>query len=349
MRKNWPSQIDPTAAGNPRPFGQSYTRVVRPGIQFIALACVLTLWATLAPAQQSVPDVASQPPQPVAPTVPPQTSTTPDTPLPDIIALMRDVERNQRTAEAIEKDYIYHSVETQQQTDSQGRIKKTVVNEYDHYWSEGVPVRRMVRKDGKDLNANELAKEDERIRKDTEKAREHRARGDAEGKATNARGDELITVSRLLELGRFTNPRRVQVGGRNTIAVEYEGDASAKTRNRAEEVIRDLRGTVWVDEQDHMMVRATGQFVNGFKVGGGLLVNIQKGTHFEMQQEKINDEVWRPLRIEAQGAARALLFFNFTGSLRADYSGYRKLRTSSVVLPGATKIDDSETPHTVGP
>jgi hypothetical protein len=159
----------------------------------------------------------------------------------------------------------------------------------------------------------------------------------------------LITVSRLLELGRFTNPRRVQIDGRDTIAVDYEGDPSAKTRNRAEDVIRDLRGTVWVDEGDHMLVRAEGHFVNGFKIGAGLLVNIQKGTQFQMEQKKINDEVWSPSHIEAHGAARALLFFNFTGSVRAEYSGYRKLRTSSVVLPGATRIDDSEAPHTAAP
>jgi hypothetical protein len=89
--------------------------------------------------------------------------------------------------------------------------------------------------------------------------------------------------------------------------------------------------------------------VNGFKIGGGLLVNIQKGTHFQMQQAKINDEVWSPTHIEAQGAARALLFFNFSGRIRDDYSDYRKLRTSSVVLPGATKVDNSEAPQPAKP
>src|SRR5205823_2760087 len=142
----------------------------------------------------------------------------------------------------------------------------------------------------------------------------------------------------------FSNPRRVQLAGRETIAVDYEGDPSAKTRNRAEEVIRDLRGTVWVDENDRILVQAEGYFVNGFKVGAGLLINIQKGTRFQMQQTKIHDEVWSPSHIEAHGAARALLFFNFTGSVRVDYSGYRKLRTTSVVLPGTTKVDDQVVP-----
>ncbi len=261
-------------------------------------------------------------------------------PLPDVASLLHQVEQNQRAAEAIEKQYICHSVEVQEHTDSSGRVKKTTTIEFDHYWSEGVPVNRMVRKDGKDLSAAELAKEDDRIRKEVEQARERRAKAEAVGKPTNARGDEVIPVSRLLELGRFSNPRRVELDGRATIAVDYEGDPAARTRNRAEAVIRDLRGTVWVDENDRAMVQAEGYFVNGFKIGAGLLFNIQKGTRFAFRQAKVNNEVWSPAHIEAHGSARALLFFNFSGNIRVDYSNYRKLRTSSVVLPGVTPVPD---------
>ena len=40
-------------------------------------------------------------------------AATEDRPLPDIIAMMRDVEANQRKAETVEKDYLYHSVVTE--------------------------------------------------------------------------------------------------------------------------------------------------------------------------------------------------------------------------------------------
>lgn len=270
-------------------------------------------------------------------------------PLPDVVTMMQEVQRNERKAEAIQKDYIYHSVTTEQSTDSAGRVKKTLVSESDHYWSNGVPVARLIRKDGKDLSAGELAKEDEKIRREVQKAREHREKLEAEGKPTDAGGHDIMTVSRALELGRFANPRRVQLDGRDTIAVDYEGNPSARTRNRAEELFRDLRGTLWVDENDRLIVRAEGYFANGVKIGGGLLANIQKGTHFQMRQAKVNDEVWIPSHVEAQGGVRALLFFNFAGRVRVDYSGFRKLRTSSVVLPGATKVDDSEAPHVATP
>jgi hypothetical protein len=269
-------------------------------------------------------------------------------PLPDIASMMHDVETNQRKAEAIEKDYIYHSVETEQQVDGHGQVKKTVVTEADHYWLNGVPVRRVVKKNGKALTPEELAKEDDRIEKESAKAHNRREKADAEGKPTGPRGDDEITVSRLLELGSFTNPRREQLNGRDTIAVDYTGDPKAKTRNRAEDAIRDLRGTAWIDEQDHMLVRVQGQFINAFKVGGGLLVNIQKDTHFNFEQIKINDEVWRPAHLEAQGAARVLLFFNFNGSVHAVFSDYRKFRTTSTVLPGTSPVDEPQVPESPG-
>lgn len=272
-----------------------------------------------------------------------QTETSADPPLPDIVTTMRDVETNQRKAEALEKNYMYHSVETAQQIDGRGQIKKTTVTEFDHYWLDGVPVRRVVKRDGKALTTQEVAKEDERIDKTVAKTHAKREKADAESKETDPRGNEEITVSRLIELGAFSNARRVQLHGRDTIAVDYIGDPKAKTRNRAEDAVRDLRGTAWIDERDRRLVRAEGRFVNSFKVGGGLVVNIAKDTRFTMEQTKVNDEVWLPANIDAWGAARVLLFFNFNGSIHAVHSDYRKFRATSTILPGATRVDTPKT------
>ena len=256
-------------------------------------------------------------------------------PLPDIPGLMRAAEINQRRAEAIEKDYLYHSTQIMQQTDGHGGVKKTETEEYDIFWVSGVPVRRLVKKDGKELSGDELKKENERIDKVAAKARERRDKADAEGKASDARGNDEITVSRILELGSFTNPRRVNLNGRDAIAVDYVGDPKAKTRNRGEEVIRDMEGTVWVDEQDRIVTRLEGHFLNAFKIAGGLVASIQKGTSFSLQMTKVNDEVWLPELADGHGAMRLLLFFHFDGEGRIVNSDYRKFRTTSTILPGS--------------
>jgi hypothetical protein len=272
-------------------------------------------------------------------------------PLPDIAELMHEVEAHQKASEAVQKDYLYHEVAVAQENDGHGGVKKTETNEYDVFWLNGVEVQKLVRKDGKELTADEQKKESERIDKEVAKARERRSKADAKGQETDSQGHEEVTVSRFLELGKFTNPRRVKVNGRDTIAVDYEGDPKAKTRNRFEDVIRDLAGTIWVDEEDRTISRIEGRFLRPFKVGGGLVVNIKQDTSFAMEQRKINDEVWLPSRVDGKGAARALLFISFNGSIQVVDSDYRKFKATSTILPGLSTVQegpgDAEgaTPH----
>ena len=265
-------------------------------------------------------------------------------PLPDIPTLMQEVLKNQRKEEAVRKDYLYHEVETGRETDGHGAVKKIETREYDIFWVGGVPVQRLTKKDGKDLSGEELKKENERIDKEVAKAKEKREKADNQGKETDPRGNEEITPSRFLELGSFTNPRRVKLNGRDTIAVDYAGDPKAKTRNRAEEVVRDLLGTVWVDEEDRMIVKLEGHFVNAFKVGGGLVVNVQKDTNFAMQMKKVNDEVWLPVEVSGHGAIRFLLVVNFRGDEEAVFSDYRKFKATSTILPGMKTVEPEPEP-----
>jgi hypothetical protein len=260
-------------------------------------------------------------------------------PLPDIPALMHAVEVNQRASEAIEKDYMYRSVQTHEETDGHGGVKKAETMEYDIFWVNGVRVHRLTKKNGKELSADEQKKESEQIDKQLARAKERRAKADEKGTETDPGGHEVVTVSRLLELGSFTNPRRVGLNGRDTIAVDFVGDPKAKTKNRFEDVIRDLAGTAWVDEKDKVLVKAQAHFVNSFKVGAGMVANIQKGTSFEGEWRKINDEVWLPSMFDGQGAARVLVLFHFNGSLRAVDSDYRKFKATSTILPGMSTVE----------
>jgi hypothetical protein len=251
-------------------------------------------------------------------------------PLPDVPSLMREVEEHQKESERIQRDYLYREVVRQQR--SNGRKGET--REYDVFWLRGVQVHKLVRKDGKDLTAEEQRKEGERIDKDVAKALERKRKADAKGKETDSEGREEVAVSRFLQLGTFSNPHRELLNGRSTIVVDYAGDPNAKTRNRLESVIRDLAGTIWIDEQDRAIVRLEGRFADSFKIGAGFVMSIRKGTTFSMQQIKVNNEVWLPSRIEANGAARVLLLFHFDGSVLITESDYRKFKATSIILPG---------------
>ena len=259
--------------------------------------------------------------------------------LPNVVALMNQVEERQRASEAREKDYIYREAERVDELDTQGGVKTSKTKEYDIFWLDGVPVRKLVRQDGRELTAEEQSKESERIDKAVTKAKVRREKAEAQGKVTDPSGNEEVTVSRMLELGSFSNARRQSVNGRDTILVDFAGDPKAKTRNPAENAIHEMGGTLWVDEQDCAIQHLEGKFLNNFKIGGGLLVNVKKGTSFKLTQVKVNGEVWLPQDGQIDGQARMLLLFSVNGRFHIHDADYRKFKATSTILPDYKAID----------
>jgi len=259
-------------------------------------------------------------------------------PLPDIAGLLQAVEHNADAMEKMRRDYTYHVRVEEQDLDSKGNVKKTAVTESESLSVDGVRVDRVVAKDGKPLTADEAKKESDRIDKEVAKGKERREKLENKGKASDSRGDEVLTVSRILQLGKFTNARRVEMAGRSTIVVDYAGDPDVKTENRFESVFRDLVGTVWIDEKDRTLVQVQGHFLNDFKVGGGLLADIRKGSSFHGSWAKINDEAWLPVKFGGEGKIRVLLFAGFNGREELVTSDYRKFRTSATIVPREREV-----------
>ena len=265
---------------------------------------------------------------------PPVAQSAPATskPSPSAQDLLLDVERNQKASEAANKDYTYHVHIEQQELDRNGKIKKTETTDSESLTIDGIRVDRLVARDGKPLSPKDVQKENDKIDKEVAKAKEHREKLAAEGKPTSSHGDDLLTVSRILELGAFSNPRRIDLNGRSTIVLDYAGDPNAKTHNEFEKVFRDLVGTAWIDEQDHVLVRGQGHFLHDFKVGGGLFLNIHQGFSFDFTATHITDNIWLPATVNAQGSARILLFDGINGHFHLATSDYRKFHTKSTII-----------------
>ncbi|MDE1162696.1 MAG: hypothetical protein PW792_12215 [Acidobacteriaceae bacterium] len=264
--------------------------------------------------------------------------------LPDPAKLMLEVEQNQKAAEAATRDYTYKvHVDNLDYTKS-GAVKKSTSTDSDSFTVDGVRVDKLFARNGKPLTDDEKRKEDERIDKQINKAKEQRAKRLAQGKPTDARGDELLTVSRILELGSFTNLHPDTFSGRPVWVMDYHGNPDAKTRTAFESVFKDLTGTVWIDQADHVLVAAHGIFDKDFKIGGGLLMNLHKGTTFDFRSVKVDNAVWLPDTIDARGSLRYLLFVSFNGGLHLKASEYKKFRSSARILP-LGESDDQPAPQ----
>ena len=253
-------------------------------------------------------------------------------PIPDTATLLHEMEANQKRMESLRKDYTYHVHMDIQTLDKQGGVKSTESQDQESLTIDGIRVDKLVAKNGKPLTPEEQQKESERIDKDVARAKERRAKAEQKGQPTAENGEAELTLSRILELGAFTNPRRVTFNGRSTILLDYNGDPKAKTHNAFETVFRDLTGTVWIDEADRVLVRGQGHLNRDFKLAGGLFADIRKDTSFDFQAHRLDDGVWLPGNVDADGAARILLLANFHGKMHMTASDYRRFRTSATIV-----------------
>ena len=220
-------------------------------------------------------------------------------PLPDIRALMMDVEAHQKELEKVRENYTYSSLQTTQDIDSNGQVKKTETEEGEDFFVNGHVIERTVKKDGKPLDDHEQQKETERVTKQVEKAEKTPPDQPLEGQG--------ISISRVLEIMDVRNPRRENFRGRPTIVFDFVGQKNAKTHGLAEDVSKKLEGTMWVDEADREVAHMEVSFDDNFHVAGGLVANVQKGSNFRFDQEKVNGELWLRNGAEANLQVRVLL------------------------------------------
>jgi len=275
---------------------------------------------------------AAQQPIPASPAPPSAQSSLTDKPLPPIPQLVLDLEQNEKRSEAAARDYTYHVHFQQLELNNSGDLKKTTTIDSESLTIDGVRIDRVVARDGKPLTPAEAQKESDHIDKEVAKAKERRAKLEEKGETTDSRGDQILTASRILELGSFSNPRRVDLDGRPTIVADYAGDPNAKTHSEFEKAFRDLVGTVWIDEQDRILARAQGHFLHDFKIGGGLIVDIKGGSSFEVRYANINHEVWLPVEASGQGKIRFLLVSGFNGRVHLTTSDFRKFHSDSTII-----------------
>lgn len=225
-----------------------------------------------------------------------------DAPLPDIRALMREVEAHQKQLEKVRETYTYNSVLTVQDVDAGGQVRKTETQEYNDFFVNGHEIEREVKKDGQPLDSYGEQKETERVTKQVEKAQKTPSDQPLDGPS--------ITVSRLLEIMDVRNPRRMEYRGRPTIVFDFVGRKDAKTHGIVEDASKKLSGTIWIDEADRQVAHLEVRFDDNFRVVGGLFANVEKGSSFRFDQAPVADGLWLPTGGEGNMQARVLLFKN---------------------------------------
>ena len=242
-------------------------------------------------------------------------------PLPDVRQLMREVMDHQKALDRIRENYTYTSYQVVQDVDENGQVKKTETSEYNDFFVNGHVIERKVKANDKPLSAHDEQKETERVTKLVEKAEKTPRDQPLQGPS--------ISVTRLLDIMDVRNERRELYRGDPTIVFDFVGRRDAKTHGMAEDASKKLQGTIWINEADRQVVHLEATFNDNFRMVGGLLATVQKGSTFRFDQSKVNGEIWLPTGAEGTVAARLLLLKKLRQHFRERDYDYQRFKVDA--------------------
>jgi hypothetical protein len=241
---------------------------------------------------------------------------------------MNQVLEHQRQLEAVRENYTFRELDVIDTLNKNGTVKKTESEDYEVFFVNTHEVRRLIQKDGKDLDADHEKKEQEQVMKDVEKAQQTPPN-------TSPHGEVVISISHVLTMVKVSSPRREMLDGRPTISFDFTGDPHAKAHGLAEEAARKMSGTVWIDEKDLQVRRMTARLDDTLRVGFGMF-SMGKGSNIVFDQKLVNNELWLPTSAEVDVNAHAFAVVGLRDNVHVTDRDYKKFHADAQQQPGTT-------------
>jgi outer membrane lipoprotein-sorting protein len=247
-----------------------------------------------------------------------------------VVELLSSVMRNQQKLEEVLGSYAYTETRTWKQVDQTGRMTKETTFVFDIFYAGGHAVRKLVKRNDRDLSTEEQRREQKRVDALVRAYRQSPKTVIVTRDQTLTMGSTLSTYLRVWE---FTNPRRERV--RDTTAVVFDAQPKRDVRaaNDLERQLLAMAGSFWIDERAQQIIRADVHATDAYSI------RVLEDSWFASEQTLVNNEVWLPSYGESQRSATLPVKFidkRFYSRESVQYSDYRKFNVESdykITLP----------------
>jgi hypothetical protein len=220
--------------------------------------------------------------------------------------------------------YTYTQQSVAETLDGKGAVKKREVRDYVAVPISGQLYLRLLRKDGKPLEGRDLRDEQERQRKFREKM--SRPKGEQKDDGEVEFNEELFNKY------RFTLEGKETLNGRSSFLLNFEPRSrDLPIRRRIDRLLNELKGRLWVDEQDYDLAKMDAHLMTEVNAWGGFLATIRTfNLHYE--QTRMADGTWLPQA--AQGTIEGRIVLKWLNVRFNQQSGnYQKLSEGNANSP----------------
>lgn len=254
----------------------------------------------------------------------------------DVVALLHQVSLNQAELEKRTAEYSFLQKETDREINSKGEVTKETVKTFEVFpVAHRDPIMRLISENGIPLSGERASKEQKRVEEEFFKAErdkekyeqrveKHRAERERKRAARAKDGeDDDVDISGFLRVCEFVSPHHERFRDRDAVVFDFRPRPGFKSSNRQEDLISKLVGVVWIDPADKQVMRLEARLAEGFKMAGGLLVNLRPGAAVVMEQTRMVEGVWLPRLAQINLSVKVLLFGGGDFNKTIEWSDYK--------------------------
>jgi hypothetical protein len=248
------------------------------------------------------------------------------------VIVRRSIELDRKYLDLV-RQYTFIEHQENRQFDGGGKVKDRESRTWDVTLQVGSPYRRLIARDGKPLPVKDEALEQEKLKKsieqrqqETEAQRQARL-NDAEHRLQRQR-EPLLEIPDAFDLKLAGEE---PVNGNACWVIEATPKRGYKPRSSRAVFFPKVRGKLWVSKIDYQWVKVEGESIDTISFGL-ILARVAKGARIRIEQTRVNDEVWLPLRIDIAASARIALFKTFRGEVEINYRDYKKFQADSRIV-----------------
>lgn len=239
-----------------------------------------------------------------------------------------DIENDKR-----QRDYTYIERDVENNLDGKGQTKSTETKTYEVLEIYGEQVQRLIEKDDRPISEKEAAKEEEKIQKiiskrrnESDKDRQKRAEREAKDREEGRQFEREI-----VDAYNFTLLGSEAVGGREAWVISAEPRPGFVPHMKYANYLAKFHGRIWIDKADLQMSKMDVEALDTVS-WGFFLARFHRGSHFMIEQTRVNDEVWLPRQEAFKIDVRLALLKNFNVNEEQTFRDYKKFRTDSKIV-----------------
>ena len=251
-----------------------------------------------------------------------------------LFQFLKKVVENQKRNRLTEMTYSYKLLREETKVDTKGTIKNRKSVTYEVIPLVDRMYRKLVKQNGIPLSESEARDQEQKLSVQLEKQKTFSSEALSKLKFKRMDRqrreiqfwDETLSAFHFLYMGEDIQDRR------RFFVIKFWPNKGYALTNKNFVILKKLQGKVWINPKVLQIVRVKLNFIEDFKIGGGLLVKVSKGSSLVFEQEQIKNKIWFPTHFEFDFEGRFFLFKRFKMKVNGhftDYANYRESNSSN--------------------